>query len=193
MTHNCDNLDAKQVSQGTCSRCGDSSHAKKDCTADRCLECGQIGHLSRACKSTKVLSKSEKDRISKDEYHHSKIQKARLERQKKRQLGDHDPKVPVIQISSRRSSPGLNNHNQISSRPNSVAPGKRKRVQSGAPDAEKDSKSWKADEHFAPSSVTTAPRGKKRDPNIIAPPHNVSPPLNALVKDQQCELTHVCQ
>jgi senataxin len=188
MTHNCDNLDAKQVSQGTCWRCGDSSHPKKDCTADRCLECGEIGHLSRACKSTRVLSKSEKDRISKDEYHHSKIQKARRERQKKRQLGDHDPKVPVIQISSRRSSPGLNSQNQISSQPNSVAPGKRKR---GAPDAGKDSKLWKADEHFTPSNITKGPRGKKRDPNIIVPPNNVSPPLNALVKDQQCELTHV--
>lgn len=134
MTHNCDNEEAKKFSHSTCRRCGDETHSKWDCKAQRCRECGQIGHLAPACKSTKVLSKKEKDRIAKEELHFEQMQARKLDRQRQKQLGDHDPKAPVIQVSRKTPSPGpglrkdkQNNKNNTQNAAGSNGAGKRKR------------------------------------------------------------------
>lgn len=100
MTRNCDNTDAQEVTRGTCIRCRKPGHTRAFCTADRCIECGQIGHLARSCTSTKLLSKQEKSRVVREENNLAHIQKQRAERQRQRQLGGHDPKVPVIQVAT---------------------------------------------------------------------------------------------
>lgn len=105
MTRNCDNTDAQEVARGTCIRCRKPGHTRAFCTADRCIECGQIGHLARSCTSTKLLSKQEKSRVVREENNLAHIQKQRAERQRQRQLGGHDPKVPVIQVSTDPPAP----------------------------------------------------------------------------------------
>lgn len=163
MTHNCDNAEAKEATRGTCYRCGSSGHTKINCTAERCVECGEIGHVSRECKSTKVLSKKEKDRIVRDENHHTQLQKQKLERQRQRQLGGHDPKVPVIQVTTKSPSPeGRSAESNI--------PGKRKRTESPPRDGAKASKARKPEQTGAPQGSKGA--GRKLDAH--APPPTVS-------------------
>lgn len=165
MTHNCDNLEAKRISQGTCKRCGEDAHNKSDCKAQRCRECGQFGHLAPVCKSTKVLSKQERDKIAREELHHVQMQERKLERQKKRQLGDHDPKPPVIQVSRKTPSPGPRKDKQSAHDNNHSGPnayGKRKRDSLPPDNAPKGprSKSRKSDQQHQrppPPSVSVLP------------------------------------
>lgn len=176
MTHNCDNTEAKKVSQGTCWRCGDASHSKKDCKAERCNACGAFGHPSKKCKSTRVLSKQEKKKIAKEEYQHAQAQKLKADRQRQRQLGDHDPRVPAIQVTSQRPSAEPKEDGQKRSLPNteSNAPGKRKRDTDGS-DATKGSKARKSDQGpVVPPSGPKNSKGKKVDLHSIAPPSSVS-------------------
>lgn len=155
MTHNCDNEEAKKFSHGTCRRCGDETHSKWDCKAQRCRECGEFGHLVQTCKLTNFLSQKDKVRIAKEEYHFEQMKERKLDRQKQRQLGDHDPKAPVIQVSRKTPSPGPrkdkqparnNNYGNHNSGPN--GPGKRKRDASplNAPKGPR-SKSKKPEQH----------------------------------------------
>ncbi|OQE84219.1 hypothetical protein PENNAL_c0027G00900 [Penicillium nalgiovense] len=105
-THNCDNDEAKANARGTCFRCGQSGHTKIACRAERCLECGECGHSSPNCKSTKVLSKFEKSRLERDEYNLKRRQDSFTEHQRERQMGGHNPKVPVVQATN--SNPPVN-------------------------------------------------------------------------------------
>ncbi|PGH26410.1 hypothetical protein AJ80_01908 [Polytolypa hystricis UAMH7299] len=191
MTHGCDNLEAQRASRGVCFRCGDASHTKKNCTADRCLQCGEIGHLSKACKSTKVLNKREKDRIAKEEYRHQQTQRVKIEQQRQRQLGDHDPKVPVIQVSSRTASPGPKDPKRHAPQQrqqqdqNSNPAGKRKASELDMQNPGRDPKMRKSDTNFAPPpNAPTGPRGRKLDPHTIAPPTSdlVIPSKNAAAR-----------
>ncbi|KKZ67021.1 hypothetical protein EMCG_07290 [[Emmonsia] crescens] len=186
MTTNCDNMEAKMASQGTCWRCGGVSHSKRDCNAERCLQCGGFWHSARTCKSTVVLSKREKDKIARDEHHHAQAQKANLDRQRKRQLGDHDPKVPVIQVPSKIDSnqplSAVTPH-QKRDLPNTAdqgSSGKRKRMEPDPPNPPTNVKLRKPNAQFnaqfgAPMNAPKGPRGKKLDPHIVAPPTSVSP------------------
>lgn len=124
MTHACDNVDAMEASRGTCYRCGKSGHSRRDCTAPRCVECGQFGHSARDCTSTVVLSKQEKSKITRFEHHHAQMQSQKAERQRRRQLGGHDPKVPVIQTSTEppRPEPRKSENNSASKRKRSRSP-----------------------------------------------------------------------
>ncbi|KAJ5194490.1 Zinc finger CCHC-type [Penicillium cf. griseofulvum] len=99
-THNCDNDEAKDNARGTCFRCGRAGHTRMSCRAPRCGECGECGHPSHACKSTKVLSKFEKSRIEREEFNLKQRQDAFTARQRERQLGGHNPKVPVVQATN---------------------------------------------------------------------------------------------
>jgi senataxin len=104
-THNCDNTEAKEASRGVCHRCGTAGHNKVNCTAERCMQCGGFGHRPQECKATNPLSKEMKNRIAKEEYRHKRIQQEKREQQKQRQLSGHDPKVPVIQVSTKSPPP----------------------------------------------------------------------------------------
>ncbi|KAJ5339301.1 hypothetical protein N7452_006029 [Penicillium brevicompactum] len=96
-THNCDNDDAKLDARGNCFRCGKPGHTKNACRAERCLECGQCGHLASTCTAPRSLSKFERTRIERDEFNLQQRQSAFNDRKRDRQMGGHNPKVPVVQ------------------------------------------------------------------------------------------------
>ncbi|CEJ59782.1 hypothetical protein PMG11_08389 [Penicillium brasilianum] len=106
-THNCDNNDAKEVARGQCYRCREFGHNKFNCPAIRCLECGQIGHTATKCIA-RPLPKHEKSRIANEERRRLENQKQNAERQRQRQMGGHDPKIPTIAVSSNSSAPNEN-------------------------------------------------------------------------------------
>jgi senataxin len=161
MTHHCDNVDAKEAARGSCYRCGEPGHTRAICTSERCLECGAAGHVARDCKSTKVLSKQQKQRIAREEYNHAQIQRQRMERQRARQLGGHDPKVPVIEVST---GPSENKPEQPEAG-SSKGP-KRKRTDSPSSDAANPPKR-KSDQHAPP----TAPKNPRRKIDANVPPN----------------------
>lgn len=158
MTHNCNNIDAKEAARGNCYRCGQPGHTRAVCISERCLECGEAGHVARDCKSTRVLSKQEKQRIAREEYHHTQMQKQRAERQRARQLGGHDPKVPVIQVTS-----APNEKNPEQPKTDSKGAAKRKRTNSPSSDTAKPPK--RKPDHNVPPTGPKNPR-RKIDANV---------------------------
>ncbi|KAL2830194.1 SEN1 N terminal-domain-containing protein [Aspergillus cavernicola] len=163
MTHNCDNDESKEIARGTCFRCGDAGHTRFNCTAERCIGCGQFDHTLSICRSTKVIPKHEKTRIAREEATHSRNQKQRAERQRLRQLGGHDPKVPTIQVTTNKPKPEDTN-----------GPGKRKRTDSPISDASKASRPRKSDQNIPPKGPKTIPLGgpknQRRKIDANAPP-----------------------
>ncbi|KAL3449256.1 SEN1 N terminal-domain-containing protein [Aspergillus insuetus] len=161
MTHNCDNEESKEMARGTCFRCGEAGHTKFNCTAERCTECGQTGHTANSCQSTKVLSKQEKKQIARQELMHSRNLKERAEKQRQRQLGGHDPKVPVIQVSTDAPKPEKHDGS-----------GKRKRTDSPASDGSKASRPRKSDQNMppAPKNAPTGPKNQRRKIDANVPP-----------------------
>lgn len=105
MTPACDNIDAKEASLGTCYRCGEPGHRRQQCTVERCVECGQCGHVSSACVSTTKLAKKDKTRLVREEASIAAARKNKAQKQRERQLGGHDPRVPTVRVSE-DSSPG---------------------------------------------------------------------------------------
>lgn len=103
-THRCDNPDAKGL-MGACFRCKGEGHSKFVCTVERCLTCGEFGHLQRICTSAKQLSRKERDRISRVEAEHKSFLQRAPEEKEKRQLGDHDKRVPMVRTTSTTPSP----------------------------------------------------------------------------------------
>ena len=95
-TFMCDNMAAKASSHGRCHRCGDLNHEKERCTIERCIECGKFGHIQHNCTNPLTLRRSEKDRLRSFESSHQKFLRRQSEKQKKRQLGDHDKAVPAV-------------------------------------------------------------------------------------------------
>ncbi|KAL5341512.1 SEN1 N terminal-domain-containing protein [Aspergillus crustosus] len=158
MTHTCDNEESKEIAKGSCFRCGEAGHTKFNCTAERCTECGGFGHTSSACRSTKVLQRHEKMRIARDELHHSRNQKQRVEKQRAKQMGGHDPKVPTIQVSTEQPKVG-----------SADGHGKRKRTDSPASDASKASRPRKGDQ-AAPPNAPGGPKNQRRKIDANAPP-----------------------
>ncbi|PKY01962.1 tRNA-splicing endonuclease [Aspergillus campestris IBT 28561] len=165
MTHNCDNTDAKEEAQGTCFRCSQPGHTRGNCTAERCVECGQFGHVASNCRTPRSLPKHERARINREEQRHAQIQKQKTERQRARQMGGHDPKVPVIQVTSgsegKESKPPSKNQND-----GAGGPVKRKRTDSPASDASKASRPRKSDQQQGPPN---APKGPRRKIDANAP------------------------
>ncbi|KAJ5699120.1 hypothetical protein N7462_001125 [Penicillium macrosclerotiorum] len=154
-THGCDNADAKEAARGKCFRCGQFGHNKSACTADRCMECGEFGHKTLKCTTTKALSKFEKSRLAQDERRYQDQRKQNVERQRQRQMGGHDPKVPTIQVTT-HTPPGSENSGS-----------KRKRIDtaSDAPQASRP--------RTGPSnSLANAPKGPR---NAVPPPGLIKP------------------
>lgn len=163
MTHACDNVDAMEASQGTCQRCGNPGHRRRDCRATRCTECGQFGHVARACTSTQPLSKKERHRIIRYEQSHDRMQNQKAEHQRQRQLGGHDPRVPVIQTSeSPRPEP------KRPEQPNTDNNGsnKRKRARSPPPEAPKAAR-HQTSEH---RPLGSGPKGPRHNADNHRPP-----------------------
>lgn len=92
----CDNEAAKVSGRGRCHRCGDLDHERDRCIVERCLECGKFGHSHHTCTNPLTLTKSEKDRLRTFESSHQRFLQRQPEKQRKRQLGDHDKAVPAV-------------------------------------------------------------------------------------------------
>ncbi|KMP02865.1 DNA-binding protein SMUBP-2 [Coccidioides immitis RMSCC 2394] len=167
IAQNCDNYEAKTVSQGTCFRCREEGHSKRDCTAIRCMVCGMFGHVAEICKSNRVLTKTEKDRIMREEHQFRTLQKRKADIRKEKQLGDHDPKVPTIQVPGTTPRPSDSRQGQ----PNAATKmaGKRKHMDSDAPDR-KDSKIPRSGHNAQPANAPKGLKGRKFDPHSVAPP-----------------------
>ncbi|KAL4890709.1 SEN1 N terminal-domain-containing protein [Aspergillus ambiguus] len=165
MTHKCDNMEAKEAARGVCYRCGESGHTRITCTAKRCIECGQIGHLARECQSTKPLPKHEKAKIVRSEQNLAQLQKQKTEQQRARQLGGHDPKVPVVQITT-NSEPKKQEHPpKLENGKGSI---KRKRPDSPSSDSQKPPK--KAPENARPPNAPSGPKNQRRRIDANVPP-----------------------
>ncbi|KAI9368140.1 SEN1 N terminal-domain-containing protein [Aspergillus egyptiacus] len=163
MTHNCDNEESKEIARGTCFRCGEAGHTRQHCTAERCTQCGQIGHASDTCHASKPLPKHEKAKIVREEAIHARNQKERAERQRLKQLGGHDPKVPVIQVSTDKAK--LDIHGSS----------KRKRTDSPVSEASKVSKPRTSDQNVpnGPKSMPpNPPKNQRRKIDANVPPPN---------------------
>ncbi|EAU32629.1 conserved hypothetical protein [Aspergillus terreus NIH2624] len=171
MTHNCDNIDAKEAARGTCYRCGESGHTRIACTAKRCVECSAIGHMARECRATKPLPKHEKMRLIREEQSLAQLQKQKTERQRARQLGGHDPKVPVIQVTTNAES---KKPEQAPKSENSKGASKRKRTDSPSSDTQKPSK--KGSEKHPPPNAPTGPKNQRRKIDANVPPSMERPP-----------------
>jgi len=125
-TWQCDHDPAQAASSTACYRCGDRSHQKIHCYADRCLECGQFGHTSKVCTTSVALSQREREGIKRAETKHRFLLQNLSEKQRKRQLGEHDATVPVIRTT--RKTPPLEVFNtRIDSKPWDASSAKRKR------------------------------------------------------------------
>ena len=116
ITPHCDNLEALELSQGACYRCGEIGHGKNGCKAMKCTTCGQIGHIQQTCTSEAPLPRKAQDRLRKQENERAQILSgqhtahtvAAAERAKKYQLGEHAKRVPVVRSSSDTPPPDRN-------------------------------------------------------------------------------------
>ncbi|KAL4805801.1 SEN1 N terminal-domain-containing protein [Aspergillus unguis] len=167
LTSKCDNEDSKEIARGTCFRCGEAGHTKFSCTAERCTECGGFGHASHSCRSTKVLPKHEKTRIAREELQHSRNQKNRAEKQRARQMGGHDPKVPVIQVPTEKEKSNPNNNPKSKSGDGS---GKRKRIDSPGSDASKPKAPRPGRDQGTPANAPSGPKNQRRKVDAPPPP-----------------------
>lgn len=170
-THNCDNADAKEAARGQCYRCKEYGHSKFFCDAERCLECGEIGHSSLKCQNPNALPKHQKLRLQNEERDLQGQRKQNTERQRQRQMGGHDRKVPVVQATTHTPSSNAESLNS-----------KRKRADSttDAPRASRPRTNH-------PNAPPNAPRGPAsrghphapRDPAPKCAPSAPSAPKNA--------------
>lgn len=184
-TYNCDNMDAKEAARGRCHRCGQPGHTRRACTAELCLECGEIGHTARTCRG-QPLTKREKACVARYERLHRENQIQNAERQRQRQMGGHNPKVPIVQTTT---PVPLHPHPKSKSDANSAG-NKRKRTDSASqapqasrprtsmpsrlpPDAAKGPRNA-PDASQSPRPPTNTLKGPRSNPGAKAPPAGVS-------------------
>ena len=139
-THKCDRADASRVGGG-CYRCGDIRHDKLACTAERCLACGAFGHVEKTCTSNNRLQNKDRDRLSKAEASHKHSLRHASEIRRRKQLGEHDPKVPIVR--STTNSPILDHKITPASGIAAHTSEKRKRGQSPPTGPSKSHKSYR--------------------------------------------------
>ena len=126
-THNCDRADASRVGGG-CYRCGNVRHDKLACTTDRCLTCGAFGHVEKTCTSDNPLQNKDRDRLVQAEASHKNSLRHASEIRRRKQLGEHDPKVPIVRTTT--DSPKLSHKTTPASGTAQHTGEKRKRGQS---------------------------------------------------------------
>jgi len=134
-TWECDHEKAKAASSLLCYRCGDPNHQKIHCAADRCFECGGIGHTAKTCTTSTPLSKREREEVKRAEINHRSSLQHLSEKQRKKQLGEHDAKVPTI-LTTRKTPPLERHSNKVNPHSWQASIAKRKREPSppaGAP------------------------------------------------------------
>ncbi|KAJ5612108.1 hypothetical protein N7510_005302 [Penicillium lagena] len=162
-TSNCDNVDAKEGTHGNCYRCGQPGHTRLFCKAERCLECGECGHSSRKCTSTKTLSKQEKNRIVREEQNRRELQKKNAERRELKYQAKHDPKVPVVQTTTRSPPHGPNKSDETN-------PGSKRKRTDTPPTASKASRPRTLGPSGPSGPPPNAPKGLRGKLDANAPP-----------------------
>ena len=159
----CDKVDQVDTGHG-CYRCGDKRHVKMSCTAERCLACGGFGHLENTCTNNPVSSKRREWLVKREAEHRALLEKA-PEIRRKKNLGDHDPKVPIVHSTENTPPP---NKPAVPPQPG----GKRKRDPSPPSGAPKGHKATPARGNNQP--LKQRPNGDGLPPR--PPPNNVRPP-----------------
>ncbi|KZF20824.1 tRNA-splicing endonuclease [Xylona heveae TC161] len=98
--------ESAQTDAGTshCFRCGDTSHTRIHCKAVRCLQCGAFGHVTNTCPNPNALPARDRKRLQDKEDAHYRKQQEFQDKQRARQLGEHDSKIPSINV-TRRTPP----------------------------------------------------------------------------------------
>ena len=122
---NCDNAAAIVAGEHTCYRCGGLDHEMARCAAALCTLCGEVGHTKPACVSRNPLSKAEQDGLQRKERLLELQKQSFLIKQKNRQLGEHDPRVPRVRTT--KKTPPLDERGTAGKGNQRGKPSKRKR------------------------------------------------------------------
>jgi senataxin len=111
-TFDCDNRPAQVAQHMGCHRCHEVGHAKSACPAPRCMNCGEVGHLDQICAG-EPMTKFQRSRAIKMESDFEKYKAQAPEKKRRYLVGDHDPKMPTVHVSTAsipsRPLPGENN------------------------------------------------------------------------------------
>ena len=102
----CDNEVALAASGSSCYRCGGLDHIQVRCAAPLCVLCGGVGHTRVTCVNTRPLSKLQQISLIKRERNHERQKGRYLDKQRQRQLGSHDPRVPVLRTTDQTLDSG---------------------------------------------------------------------------------------
>ncbi|KAI9809313.1 MAG: hypothetical protein M1825_002604 [Sarcosagium campestre] len=125
---NCDKQAPKAAKAKRCARCRSLDHTVEQCEAVRCDRCGENGHRKTSCSSAEAMSSLEKDAWAQAEHAIVHGNREPPEATRRKNLGDHDPKVPSIRVT--RKTPPLNEHGVVSKRMREPSPpGNAKRAQ----------------------------------------------------------------
>ena len=95
----CNDTEAKRKTNGECLRCHDVNHPTIKCPLEMCNNCGEFGHNQKQCVSQSPLTKDAREMYKRREAQFQKDVRRNIERQKQRQIGDHDKAVPVVKAS----------------------------------------------------------------------------------------------
>ena len=115
LTSTCDNQEALESGFGKCYRCGEPGHTRDRCRALLCLNCSKTGHIKRQCVSEPLPKKDRAILERKEAQYQSALQRA-PEANRRRQLGDHDRKVPPIKTTVSSSDSETTNSSRQSDR-----------------------------------------------------------------------------
>ena len=99
-THDCDNEEARRSGMGSCHRCGEHGHTKRHCYAPLCVVCGKTGHMSNTCTSSEILSKKDRERLTRKETEHQALLRRAPEQERRKQLGEHGRAVPIVRTTT---------------------------------------------------------------------------------------------
>ena len=176
-THNCDRADASRVGGG-CYRCGDVRHDKLACTAERCLACGEFGHIEKTCTSNNRLQNKDRDRLLRAEASHKHSLRHASEIRRRKQLGEHDPKVPIVH--STNNSPTRGHKIPLASEVAEHTSEKRKRGQSPPTGPPKSHKSNRPNpQNFGRPSHENRSLNQRANGSLGPHPHGPPAPMPA--------------
>lgn len=118
----CDNMEARKLANADCGRCGKPGHTRNFCKADLCILCGDIGHTALKCSNPITLSKKDREQLIRREG--ARQERLRdLEAQKKRLMGEHDRKVPIVKTTEQTQAADQKALNRLQTVPNGAPTG----------------------------------------------------------------------